>query len=213
MKLMHDEAESVLMELLKKVPVIQKIQVRQRGSHEIFIDLYLKNNRFQSICAISLEKAYPRCVEMRIKSTAYMHEYPIIMAPYISEASAALCESAGIGYCDYSGNCLISTDDFYISNKGNPNKYPKEDYVKTVFNPSAHTTSVILRELLKDVSKTWRIKTLAEMTGCSIGMVSRTKTYLCEQCWASMDENGLRISNPAGLMEAWSSVYSVQSIS
>ena len=135
--------------------------------------------------------------------------YCIIMAPYISDASAKICETYGVGYCDLSGNCLIQMDSIYISNKGNPNRYPVENHAKTIFKSSAKTTSLILRELMKDVSKRWKIKELAEKVGCSIGMVSRVKTYLCEQSWAVMDSSGLHITDAESLMKEWSRAYEI----
>ena len=136
--------------------------------------------------------------------------YCIIMAPFISEASSIICKEAGAGYCDLSGNCWIITNNMIIVKTGNPNKYPAENHAKTVFKPSAKTTSRILRELLMDISKTWKIKELAETVGCSIGLVSRVKTYLCEQRWAEMDSSGLHISDAESLMKEWSRAYSVE---
>lgn len=129
------------------------------------------------------------------------------MAPFVSETAEKLLAEAGAGYCDFSGNCLIYMQNIYISEKGHPNKYPKIDHAKTVFNPSAHTTSLILRELVADTSKVWKIKELSQAVGCSIGLVSRIKTYLCEQQWAIMDKAGLRITAPRELMQTWGSAY------
>ena len=62
---------------------------------------------------------------------------------------------------------------------------------------------------MKDVSKGWKIKELAEKVGCSIGMVSRVKTYLCEQSWAVMDSSGLHITDAESLMKEWSRAYEI----
>ena len=66
---------------------------------------------------------------------------------------------------------------------------------------------MILRELMKDVSKKWKIKELAEEVGCSIGMVSRVKTYLCEQAYAVMDSSGFYITDAEALLKEWSRYY------
>ena len=155
-----------------------------------------------------LKRAVPSSVK-EVVSQSNGQLYCIIMAPYISDASAKICETYGVGYCDLSGNCLIQMDSIYISNKGNPNRYPVENHAKTIFKSSAKTTSLILRELMKDVSKRWKIKELAEKVGCSIGMVSRVKTYLCEQSWAVMDSSGLHITDAESLMKEWSRAYEI----
>ena len=181
------ESISVLKELLG-------LQERGSGSFEIHVTC--------------LKRAVPSSVK-EVVSQSNGQLYCIIMAPYISDASAKICETYGVGYCDLSGNCLIQMDSIYISNKGNPNRYPVENHAKTIFKSSAKTTSLILRELMKDVSKRWKIKELAEKVGCSIGMVSRVKTYLCEQSWAVMDSSGLHITDAESLMKEWSRAYEI----
>ena len=170
------------------------LQERGSGSFEIHVTC--------------LKRAVPSSVK-EVVSQSNGQLYCIIMAPYISDASAKICETYGVGYCDLSGNCLIQMDSIYISNKGNPNRYPVENHAKTIFKSSAKTTSLILRELMKDVSKRWKIKELAEKVGCSIGMVSRVKTYLCEQSWAVMDSSGLHITDAESLMKEWSRAYEI----
>ena len=186
------ESISVLKELLGGFTVI--LQERGSGSFEIHVTC--------------LKRAVPSSVK-EVVSQSNGQLYCIIMAPYISDASAKICETYGVGYCDLSGNCLIQMDSIYISNKGNPNRYPVENHAKTIFKSSAKTTSLILRELMKDVSKRWKIKELAEKVGCSIGMVSRVKTYLCEQSWAVMDSSGLHITDAESLMKEWSRAYEI----
>jgi hypothetical protein len=165
-----------------------------------------RENRSVEISVVFLKRAFPASVKETIRQMG-SQVYLIIAAPYISDASAKICEMTGTGYCDLSGNCLIQTDSIYISNKGNPNQYPAKNHARTIFRSSAKTTSLILRELMQDVSKGWKIKELSEKVGCSIGMVSRVKTYLCEQSWAVMDSLGLHITDAASLMKEWSRAY------
>lgn len=210
MKIIFAEAELVLQELFLKIPVVRDFQINAREEHGFYAEIHMRGNEYRTIYVATLDRAVPQRVTTVISQRRNGTDYMVIMAPYISEASAKICEEAGIGYCDYSGNCMICLDTLYVFNKGNPNKYPKEDHAKTVFNPSARTTSMILRELMKDVSKVWKIKALSEKVGCSIGMVSRVKTYLCEQQWAAMDQSGLKIVAPEALMKEWSKAYMIR---
>ncbi len=212
MKQLLPEASAVLSDLFGKVPGIRDFRISDVTSHELKGEISLYNGEIISIVAHLLDRAVPKTVaEITVRCGKEM-DYTIIMAPYISEASAKLCKDSDMGYCDYSGNCLISYHTLYISNQGNPNKYPAEYRPKSVFNPSAQITSRILRELLSDVSKVWKIKKLSEKVGCSIGMASHIKTFLCEQNWAIMDSNGLRLTDPESLLEEWSKKYSVDSM-
>lgn len=202
------ESISVLKELLGRVPVVEDIQIADESEHGFTVILQERGSGSFEIHVTCLKRAVPSSVK-EVVSQSNGQLYCIIMAPYISDASAKICETYGVGYCDLSGNCLIQMDSIYISNKGNPNRYPVENHAKTIFKSSAKTTSLILRELMKDVSKRWKIKELAEKVGCSIGMVSRVKTYLCEQSWAAMDYSGLHITDAESLMKEWSRAYEI----
>ena len=202
------ESISVLKELLGRVPVVEDIQIADESEHGFTVILQERGSGSFEIHVTCLKRAVPSSVK-EVVNQSDGQVYCIIMAPYISDASAKICETYGVGYCDLSGNCLIQMDSIYISNKGNPNRYPVENHAKTIFKSSAKTTSLILRELMKDVSKRWKIKELAEKVGCSIGMVSRVKTYLCEQSWAVMDSSGLHITDAESLMKEWSRAYEI----
>ena len=202
------ESISVLKELLGRVPVVEDIQIADESEHGFTVILQERGSGSFEIHVTCLKRAVPSSVK-EVVSQSNGQLYCIIMAPYISDASAKICETYGVGYCDLSGNCLIQMDSIYISNKGNPNRYPVENHAKTIFKSSAKTTSLILRELMKDVTKRWKIKELAEKVGCSIGMVSRVKTYLCEQSWAVMDSSGLHITDAESLMKEWSRAYEI----
>ena len=200
------EAESVLKELLGRIPAIQKIQVSDRSAHGFTVTLTERGNEAVDIRVIFLNRAVPGSVKKVVEQQEGQTNR-IIMAPYISDASAAICEKFNAGYCDLSGNCLIRLDNIYIANKGNPNRYPAENPARTLFKSSARTTSRILRELVKDVSRKWKLKELAEEVGCSIGLVSRVKTYLCEQAYAAMDSSGFYIIDAEALLKEWSRSY------
>lgn len=201
-------AVSVLKELFEKVPIIEDIQITDQSEQGFTVILKERENGNTRICVICLNRAVPSSVKEAVRQSEGQ-EYRVIMAPYMSDASAIICEKSGLGYCDLSGNCLIQTESIYISNKGNPNKYPVKNNAKTIFKASAKTTSMILRKLMEDVSKSWKIKELAKEVRCSIGMVSRVKTYLCEQSWAEMDSSGLHITDAESLMKEWSRSYDI----
>lgn len=203
------ESVRILKELLEKVPAVEDIQITDRFEQGFTVSFRERGSGTVSIAVTCLNRAVPSAVKEVVKKNRG-DIYRVIMAPYISEASARLCEKSGAGYCDFSGNCLIQTDLIYISSQGNPNLYPTDNHAKTLFKASAKTTSLILRELMKDVSRAWKIKELSEAVGCSIGMASRVKTYLCEQSWAVMDSIGLRITDAEALMREWSRAYEIQ---
>ena len=184
MKGKMQESISVLKELFGKVPIIRDIRILDQSEYGFTVILKEQGDENVDMRVICLDRAVPSSVKKALEQPDGQ-TYRIIMAPYISDASAKICEASGAGYCDLSGNCRILLDNIYISEKGNPNRYPVENHAKTIFKSSARTTSLILR----------------------IGMVSRVKTYLCEQSWAVMDSSGLHITDAETLMQEWSRAY------
>ena len=134
--------------------------------------------------------------------------YPVIMAPYISEESAKQCEKLKVGYVDMSGNYRLYVGSLYMSEQGHPNQHVQKRTTKTVFDPASKVSSIILREIMRDVSYQWKLSLLSEKLQCSIGQVSKVKNYLCEQLWAEMPGRGLRILDAEAIMRAWSNAYS-----
>lgn len=201
------DAVAILREQLNNLPVVQDVSIRDRTANEFYMDLVLRHKEKAVIHAVILDRAFPQVVAQTIENVGQENGYLVIIAPYVSPVSAQLLQEHGAGYVDYSGNCVIRMDSVYIRDQGHPNRYAKENRARSVFAPSAHTTSVILRTLLKDVSRVWRIQELATEVGCSIGLVSRIKTYLCEQRWSVFDRDGMKITDARALLQEWSHVY------
>lgn len=208
MKYIYKDIESLFKNQFESVPFITHINIKDRSSNGFCADIIGKESA-QSVHVVVLERAFPQNINHLINQEKVSSDYLIVMAPYISETSASILEENKCGYIDYSGNCLIATNSIYISSKGNPNKYPRHDSTENLFRVTSHTTSLILRVLLADTSKKWKVQELSQTVGCSIGMASKVKTYLCEQEWAEMTRDGLQIIDPSGLLESWSAAYSL----
>ena len=105
--------------------------------------------------------------------------YYVIAAPYISSASAAICKEHHIGFIDLSGNCFISFDGIYLSVEGKTNSYkmPKGKS-SDIFARSSVKSSIILRQLLAEFKKKWKIQELADVTKTSVGQIANVKKYL-----------------------------------
>jgi hypothetical protein len=131
----------------------------------------------------------------------------ILIAPYISERTARICEDNGMGYFDYAGNCWFVGHSIFLSEKGNKNQQPKEQRCVSIFERTSVVSSCILRELFADVTKIWKLKHLAEKVNCSIGQVSKLMNYLVENAWVEKGSDGYRIIDPESLLQEWSKDY------
>lgn len=211
MKFNQRQAEKILYDKLQEIPTISDYIIEEHNKDSFSGAFYLNNIDHIRFLVTVLERAVPSSVKREIEKYSDNERYLIIMAPYISQASADLCRNNRVGFCDLSGNCRIAIGSLFLSDCGHPNLYPKEDHAKTVFKQSSRTTSAILRELLKDTSIPWKVKDLANAVGCSTGLVSRVRKYLLEQRWAEVLPSGLRITDAGSLLKEWSQAWSIDS--
>ncbi len=132
--------------------------------------------------------------------------YGIFGAPYVSEESERICQINGIGYIDLAGNCLLNFDNIYISVKGNPNPYPENRTLKSIFSPKS---SRILRVLLCDPGKKWYVKDLAMEAEVSLGLVSNMKNKLKDYAYLKeAEKQKTYLSEPEALLNKWADNYS-----
>lgn len=137
--------------------------------------------------------------------------YNMIGAPYISPASAKLCEEMGVGYIDLSGNCLVQWQGIYVRIEGNPNKYKESRGGKAIFERTAIKSSVILRTLLQNPRKIWRVQELSIASSASLGQVSKVKRFLEEREYCGSNETGFFLQKPQELVQEWGKVYNSKS--
>ena len=165
-------AEELIESKLKKVGIVRDVCFQKKEGD--VVDGYVTMQKKHPVRLINLERAFPQAVERALLKAENISDdgaYFIIVAPYVSPASADVCKRMGAGYADYSGNCLIALEGLYLSDMGHPNLFPKEEKAKNIFRSSSVVTSRILRELLSDVSVTWKLQKLSVEVGCSIGRV------------------------------------------
>jgi len=138
----------------------------------------------------------------------YLERYPgyygVFAAPYISPDSAEICSQEGIGYLDFAGNCRLCFGKICIERKGRGNPFAEKRDLRSLYSPKA---SRILRVLLTDPKRVWKVERLAEEADVSLGLVSKVKTLLADREWIIVQRDGLRLSEPEALLQEWSQNY------
>lgn len=190
-----------------KLPNIQKYEVVRRTENGFIASVEMDDGYEFHINAYVVNRAYPSTILEWIKKQNKSQGVNIIVAPYISERTAQICEDNGMGYFDYAGNCWFVGHSIFLSEKGNKNQQPKEQKTVSIFERTSVVSSYILRELLADVTKVWKLKYLAETVNCSIGQVSKLMNFLLENAWAEKVPNGYRMINTESLLQEWSTIY------
>lgn len=126
--------------------------------------------------------------------------YPLVIAPFLSPDSTALCEEEDAGYLDLSGNCHLSFGSVHHHVEGKPNQFKDRRGIKTLFSPK---TSRILRILLQGPLREHRVEDLAREAAVSIGLVSKVRKHLLEEDLADAGPGGLRITKPESVLRDW----------
>lgn len=131
--------------------------------------------------------------------------YPVVSAPYISPHSAALVRQNGCGYVDLSGNCYLAFDNVLIEKEGKPNVRPASRPLKSLFAPRA---TRVVRALLVEHDRSWRLEELGRAVGVSLGHVHNVVKVLEEFEWVERGREGrFRLQKPGELLDAWREAY------
>ena len=130
--------------------------------------------------------------------------YGVFIAPYLSEESIAVLREESLGYLELAGNCFLSFGSVFIERRGVPNPSIRRRALRELFAPKA---SRVLRVLLKDPDRSWRVTDLAQSSGVSLGQASNVRRALLDREWALVAPSGVRLKNPTAVLDAWRGEY------
>ena len=211
MKLGRMELECVENKFLK-LPNIQKYEIVSRTEDGFIASVEMDDGYEFQINAYFLNRVFPSTIIRLIEKQNKSQQVNILVAPYISERTAQICEDNGMGYFDCAGNCWFVGHSIYLSEKGNKNPSPKEQRSVSIFEKTSVVSSRILRELFADVTRIWKLKYLSEKVNCSIGQVSKLMKVLVENAWVEKLPDGYKVIDPESLLLEWSKDYGKKEI-
>jgi len=133
--------------------------------------------------------------------------YGVVIAPYISPGSAAICKEAGIGYVDLSGNCSIAFRQIFINREKSGNQFPFKTGLSSIYSPKSER---ILRVLLVYPFRTWKAIDLAKEAQVSLGMITQVSKKLIEEEWLKKTSQGISLTQPENLLTDWSNNYTIK---
>lgn len=208
-----EKAENALRASLMKVPFLD-ISAKER-------DISVTDFRVHLIATLSVGQKQRRIVlEVKsngqprmVRTAAYQLQrylqdnpdtYGMIAAPYISPQAADICVKEGIGYLDLAGNCRITFDQVYIEQTGNPNPFAQKRDLRSLYSPKA---ARVLRVLLNDPKRPWKVQALAAEASVSLGQVSNVKSLLEDREWLTGSNAGFLLNAPEQLLAEWAGNY------
>ncbi|WP_448207486.1 type IV toxin-antitoxin system AbiEi family antitoxin [Azospirillum sp. sgz302134] len=204
-------ASEALKELLARVPIITVVglDVEKHDAVDILVHIGVDGHRHVLACAVK-SSGQPRHVRTAILQ---LRDYaarkgkgavPLLIAPYLSSEAQAMCREDGMGFLDLEGNAWLAFDGVFIERLV-ANKPPVERReLKSIFKPKS---AQVLRVLLRDPRRAWRVTELAEAAAVSLGHVSNVRTALLDREWAQADHHGLSLTAPDALLDSWRDAY------
>ena len=131
--------------------------------------------------------------------------YPVATAVYIGPQSARILKNHGFGYVDLSGNCQLAFENVLIEKEGKRNVRPSTRPLRSLFAPAA---TRVIRVLLEDVTRAWRLEELGKAAGVSLGHAHNVVQRLADLAWVERDRRQrITLGKPADLLDAWGDSY------
>lgn len=220
------KAEQQLRELLAPLPLVLERADAERGGIDLALDLREGDRRWTLVCELksSGEPRFIRGAALQARELAQRlgaaaprqggsypaddvaapAAYPVVMAPFISAASGAICRELGVGYADLAGNCRLAFGGVYVEKSVAANPFLVKREQRSLFAPKS---ARVLRIMLGVPSREWKVAELAERAGISYGQVSKLRQALLNREWASGRWGGVQLAQPKALLAAWREAY------
>ena len=208
-----EEARQAIISTLQRIPELADLKVEpenwtEKPRADLLVSFRKQNDRKILLVQVG-SSGQPR--EARAATNLFIalrskwsDTHGVFVAPYISDASAKICQDKGISYIDFVGNCRLHFDSIFMEIKGNPNRFRRKSELKSLFNPKAER---ILRAMLDEPERQWLTAELAEAADVSPSQVSNVRKLLLEREWIQDQKRGIKLIEPLQLLDSWLANY------
>jgi len=207
------KAQKAIRSCLEDVPFVRILSVEQEprwdmGRPDLIVNIEISGTELLLVIETK-SSGQPRIARDAVNQILrYVNRrlncYGIFAAPFVSKQSSEICKEGGIGYLDLAGNCYLSFGSIHIEREGKPNLYKRKNYLRSLYYPKAER---ILRVLLTNPNREWKIQELAKESNTSIGQVANVKKLLADHEWINTKYGRLSLSDPETLLSEWSTKY------
>ena len=129
---------------------------------------------------------------------------PMLVSPYLSPEARSICHDHSVAYLDLQGNARLAFGNVYIDRSVPGRPKPETRALRSLFTPKA---GAILRILLRDPDRAWRVIDLAKESNASLGHVSNVRKALLDREWVEIRKIGLVLIRPDALLKSWRENY------
>jgi hypothetical protein len=130
---------------------------------------------------------------------------PLIAVPFMGNVGRKVCEEAGVGWVDLSGNAHVTARGLKVLIDGRPNQFRARGRPSNVFAPKS---ARIARWLLSHPGVGVTQREIARATSMDEGFVSRIVTRLEREGYIQRDDRcAIRTKDESLLLDAWREAY------
>ncbi|MBZ0166496.1 MAG: hypothetical protein K8I00_06785 [Candidatus Omnitrophica bacterium] len=200
---------------LGEIVSIQEEELLSKGDSytrpDLVVTIRLKNGEQCKFIIEVKSVGEPRYIRAAINQVqSYIsdqeNEYGMIAAPFLTENTMNLSSAHDIGCIDLAGNCSIDFKNYFIKIKGNENSYSNKRSLKALFSPK---TTRILRVILCDPQKSWKVSELAKEADVSLGQAANVKKKLLDEEFVTQTaDKKIKMINAERLLNEWVKNYS-----
>jgi hypothetical protein len=218
MKEFEMHSRDALRNLLSKIPILEikslkSVPLSKAWTPDFVVEVNTSGKSHSLVCEVKAS-GQPRFINAAILQLRdYVNERntqatPIVVAPYLSPVARQACREKGVGYLDLEGNSWISFDGVFIDHQVADRPPSENRELKSLFKPKS---AQIIRMMLREPDRAWRVMELSEASGASLGQVSNVRTALLNREWAKTTNEGVCLSDPKALLDAWVETYELPS--
>jgi hypothetical protein len=207
------KATEALRRLLEQVPVVKLRRLEHEPPPDQGIDIVanveVSGRRHVLVCEVK-STGQPRHVRMallQLRNYIAHHAHnatPVLIAPYLSPDAQALCLEQEVSYLDLEGNARLTFGSVFIERQVANKPVVERRELRSLFKPKS---AQVLRVMLREPQRAWRVVELAEAAHVSLGHVSSVRRGLIEREWARVSDEGLFLSKPDVLLDQWLAAY------
>ena len=207
-------AEAALRKLLAEVPAIRLKEI-ERGLPagadlpDLLAQILVAGHRHTLVCEFK-QSGQPRIIRTALLQLRNYIAHsgkkmtPMVIDPYLSPETRELCREQQAAYLDLEGNARLALDNVFVERTVASKPPAEKRSLRSLFKPKAAS---ILKALLREPPRPWRVTQLAVAARVSLGHVSAVRNSLINREWAQRTENGLVISQPGELLDSWRDAY------
>jgi hypothetical protein len=129
----------------------------------------------------------------------------LLAIPRLSKRGRERLRRRGINHADLRGTLFIRSPGLFVDLEGTESwSLPPEP---SRVNPFSDKASLVLRLMLEEPERTWRVTDLSERVKVTKGWASLVLRELADRRYAVREDAGFRLLDPVEALQDWSTVY------